>query len=200
MRHEGRFQRKAAEPPARARSAIARTYFYMRDQYNLTLSRQQTQLFNAWNKMYPVTDWECERDERIARCKIITPYVQRACRGSAKRANLHWDSFCWLHPRVQPRGNWLLDFNYAYPRIYHPEPLTSHSHIALCEDAANHIGRVLRMGPGQALQLFDGSNRVFDAEITSASKKKRGSEGAGRQDRRSRISAAYSPRSGDVAW
>ncbi len=27
------------------------------------------------------------------------------------------------------------------------------------------------MGPGQALQLFDGSNRVFDAEITSASKK-----------------------------
>ncbi|MFP1462315.1 RsmE family RNA methyltransferase [Escherichia coli] len=32
-------------------------------------------------------------------------------------------------------------------------------------------GRVLRMGPGQALQLFDGSNQVFDAEITSASKK-----------------------------
>lgn len=57
------------------------------------------------------------------------------------------------------------------PRIYHPEPLTSHSHIALCEDAANHIRRVLRMGPGQALQLFDGSNQVFDAEITSASKK-----------------------------
>ncbi|MGQ7171404.1 hypothetical protein ACUOCP_35480, partial [Escherichia sp. R-CC3] len=23
------------------------------------------------------------------------------------------------------------------------------------------------MGPGQALQLFDGSNQVFDAEITS---------------------------------
>lgn len=57
------------------------------------------------------------------------------------------------------------------PRIYHPEPLISNSHIALCEDAANHIGRVLRMGPGQALQLFDGSNQVFDAEITSASKK-----------------------------
>ncbi|MDI5536304.1 hypothetical protein MJM28_30825, partial [Salmonella enterica subsp. enterica serovar Montevideo] len=30
---------------------------------------------------------------------------------------------------------------------------------------------VLRMGPGQALQLFDGSNQVFDAEIISASKK-----------------------------
>ena len=32
------FKEKAAEPPARARGAIARTYFYMRDQYNLTLS------------------------------------------------------------------------------------------------------------------------------------------------------------------
>ena len=57
------------------------------------------------------------------------------------------------------------------PRIYHPEPLTAGSQISLCEDAANHIGRVLRMGPGQALQLFDGSNQVFDAEITHASKK-----------------------------
>lgn len=38
------FKEKVAEPPARARGAIARTYFYMRDQYNLTLSRQQTQL------------------------------------------------------------------------------------------------------------------------------------------------------------
>ncbi len=81
MRHEGDFfKEKAAEPPARARGAIARTYFYMRDQYNLTLSRQQTQLFNAWNKMYPVTDWECERDERIAKVQgNHNPYVQRAC-------------------------------------------------------------------------------------------------------------------------
>ncbi|AVJ19185.1 16S rRNA (uracil(1498)-N(3))-methyltransferase [Serratia sp. MYb239] len=57
------------------------------------------------------------------------------------------------------------------PRIYHPEPLSSHSEVALSEDAANHVGRVLRMGPGQALQLFDGSNQVFDAEITQADKK-----------------------------
>lgn len=57
------------------------------------------------------------------------------------------------------------------PRIYHPEPLSSHSEVALSEDAANHVGRVLRMGLGQALQLFDGSNQVFDAEITQADKK-----------------------------
>lgn len=57
------------------------------------------------------------------------------------------------------------------PRIYHPELLTAHSEIALCEDAANHVGRVLRMQPGQIIQLFDGSNQVFEASITQVDKK-----------------------------
>ncbi|WP_392421137.1 16S rRNA (uracil(1498)-N(3))-methyltransferase [Edwardsiella piscicida] len=57
------------------------------------------------------------------------------------------------------------------PRIYHPQPLSIPGEVSLCDDAANHVGRVLRMGPGQALHLFDGSNRVFDAEIISADKK-----------------------------
>jgi 16S rRNA (uracil1498-N3)-methyltransferase len=57
------------------------------------------------------------------------------------------------------------------PRIYHPEFIAAGSQIALSEDAANHVGRVLRMGAGQAIQLFDGSNQVFEAEITQADKK-----------------------------
>lgn len=57
------------------------------------------------------------------------------------------------------------------PRIYHPEILTARSEIALSEDAANHVGRVLRMQPGQAIQLFDGSNQVFEASITQVDKK-----------------------------
>ncbi len=57
------------------------------------------------------------------------------------------------------------------PRIYHPELITAGGEIALSDDAAHHVGRVLRMGAGQALQLFDGSNQVFDAEITRADKK-----------------------------
>ena len=57
------------------------------------------------------------------------------------------------------------------PRIYHPEPITVGMQIPLCDDAANHVGRVLRMGKGQAIQLFDGSNQVFEAVITDASKK-----------------------------
>lgn len=57
------------------------------------------------------------------------------------------------------------------PRIYHSQPLTDRAEIALSEDAANHVGRVLRMSAGQALQLFDGSNQVFDAEIVRVDKK-----------------------------
>ncbi|TDN46922.1 16S rRNA (uracil(1498)-N(3))-methyltransferase [Scandinavium goeteborgense] len=57
------------------------------------------------------------------------------------------------------------------PRIYHPEFITAGSEIALSEDAANHVGRVLRMSTGQTIQLFDGSNQVFEAEIVQADKK-----------------------------
>lgn len=37
----------------------------MRDQYGLRLSRQQTQLFEAWARMDPVDEWEITRDNRI---------------------------------------------------------------------------------------------------------------------------------------
>ncbi|MGM3190747.1 16S rRNA (uracil(1498)-N(3))-methyltransferase [Dickeya dadantii subsp. dieffenbachiae] len=58
------------------------------------------------------------------------------------------------------------------PRIFHPDTLALLGGEAdLSEDAANHVGRVLRMNAGQALQLFDGSNQVFDAEIVQAGKK-----------------------------
>lgn len=74
------FKNKLAEPPARARGAIARTYFYMRDRYKLKLSRQQTQLFDAWDRLYPVTNWECQRETRIAAVQgNRNPYVQQAC-------------------------------------------------------------------------------------------------------------------------
>jgi 16S rRNA (uracil1498-N3)-methyltransferase len=57
------------------------------------------------------------------------------------------------------------------PRIYHPAPLVVGQTIALSDDAAGHVGRVLRMSAGHALELFDGSNQVFSAEIVQADKK-----------------------------
>ncbi|MGQ0287283.1 16S rRNA (uracil(1498)-N(3))-methyltransferase [Pasteurellaceae bacterium 22721_9_1] len=57
------------------------------------------------------------------------------------------------------------------PRIYHPESLQHQTTCQLSEDAANHVGRVLRMQAGEQLELFDGSNHIYSAVITQASKK-----------------------------
>ncbi|QKJ88568.1 Ribosomal RNA small subunit methyltransferase E [Paramixta manurensis] len=58
------------------------------------------------------------------------------------------------------------------PRIYHPEPLQVGSETALSEEAANHVGRVLRMASGDTLELFNGTNLTFSAEIVHADKKR----------------------------
>ncbi|WP_233114205.1 16S rRNA (uracil(1498)-N(3))-methyltransferase, partial [Aggregatibacter actinomycetemcomitans] len=39
------------------------------------------------------------------------------------------------------------------------------------EDGANHVGRVLRMRAGDQLELFDGSNHIYQAVITAVAKK-----------------------------
>lgn len=55
------------EPPDRAKGQVARAALYMEDTYGprYTLSRQQRQLFEAWDKMFPVDEWECTRAKRI---------------------------------------------------------------------------------------------------------------------------------------
>ena len=57
------------------------------------------------------------------------------------------------------------------PRIYHPEMITQLGQLTLSEEAAGHVGRVLRMKIGQELRLFDGSGSEFIATISSQSKK-----------------------------
>lgn len=58
---------KVAEPRDEVKGMVARVYFYMFDRYNLRMSRQQQQLLTAWDKQFPVTAWERERDRRVAR-------------------------------------------------------------------------------------------------------------------------------------
>ncbi|SNY51724.1 16S rRNA m(3)U-1498 methyltransferase [Arsukibacterium tuosuense] len=57
------------------------------------------------------------------------------------------------------------------PRIYTPQTLAANSTLQLDDDAANHVGRVLRMQAGQALQLFNGDGNNYTATITEVSKK-----------------------------
>lgn len=74
------FKSRRADPPPAARGAIARIYLYMSDEYPFRLSRQQRQLMEAWDRQYPVNQWECERDRRIADIQDNhNPYVLRAC-------------------------------------------------------------------------------------------------------------------------
>ena len=58
---------RKVEPPVNARGRIARTYLYMQDAYKrYNMSKQQAKLMAAWDKTYPVSEWECKRASRIA--------------------------------------------------------------------------------------------------------------------------------------
>ncbi|EDU59175.1 MULTISPECIES: endonuclease [Providencia] len=60
------FKQRVFEPRDEVKGQVARVYFYMHDRYNLSMSRQQQQLLMAWDRQYPPSQWEKQRDERIA--------------------------------------------------------------------------------------------------------------------------------------
>ncbi|RLV61382.1 16S rRNA (uracil(1498)-N(3))-methyltransferase [Parashewanella curva] len=57
------------------------------------------------------------------------------------------------------------------PRIYQPMGLEVGLTIALDDDGAAHIGRVLRMGEGESISLFNGDGNDYLCQITAANKK-----------------------------
>ncbi|MGR5187318.1 endonuclease [Photobacterium damselae] len=72
---------RKAEPPKGARGRIARAYLYMDKTYPLyKMSRQQRILMHAWDKMYPVSQWECIRAKRIEKLQgNINPIMAARC-------------------------------------------------------------------------------------------------------------------------
>lgn len=78
------FKARTAMPRKRVRGMVARTYLYMSDHYHLRLSSKNRKLFNAWNKTYPVQQWERQRNQLLG-CVMGwgNPYVgkinQQAC-------------------------------------------------------------------------------------------------------------------------
>lgn len=76
------FKGRRAQPPERSRGLIARAYLYMVSHYEgLTLARQQRQLFEAWNKMYPPSENECLRNELIKKRQgNDNPFVTEKCK------------------------------------------------------------------------------------------------------------------------
>lgn len=57
------------------------------------------------------------------------------------------------------------------PRIYQQSTLVVGQSVALDDEAAGHVGRVLRMSSGEQVSLFNGDGNDYLAEIISASKK-----------------------------
>ncbi len=60
------FRGRVAEPRNEVKGLVARVYFYMHDRYDLRMSHQQERLMIAWDRSFPVSEWERERDRRIA--------------------------------------------------------------------------------------------------------------------------------------
>lgn len=58
------------------------------------------------------------------------------------------------------------------PRIFTDSALSTGQTTDLDDSAAQHVGRVLRMQPGQALTLFNGDGQDYAATVTEAGKKR----------------------------
>ena len=69
------------EPPVYTRGAIARTYLYFDATYpKYTMPASTRSLMNVWNTLYPVTEWECLRANRIETLQGNSNYfVKRQC-------------------------------------------------------------------------------------------------------------------------
>ena len=70
------------EPPDRVRGDIARTYLYMDQSYpnRGIISKKNRKLINAWSKLDPVDEWECERSRRIQKIqKNVNKILKNLC-------------------------------------------------------------------------------------------------------------------------
>ncbi len=57
------------------------------------------------------------------------------------------------------------------PRIYTPQELTTGQELLLEPQASQHLSRVLRLGEGEAVQLFNGNGKAYVATIATVQKK-----------------------------
>ncbi len=60
------FDTDLAEPSPKVQGDVARVTLYMAQTYGVNLSPQQRKMFDAWNREDPPSEWEKERNRRIA--------------------------------------------------------------------------------------------------------------------------------------
>lgn len=75
------FEKKLVSPPDDVRGPIARTYLYMAKSYGLKLKKQELDQFRLWDKLYPPTFKECQRNALIKKYQgNDNPFITRKCR------------------------------------------------------------------------------------------------------------------------
>lgn len=75
------FKNRAFQPREQIRGTIARTYFYMSQQYHINLSKQDQRLMAVWDKMYPPNRWECNRNQMVKNIQgNDNPFIATYCK------------------------------------------------------------------------------------------------------------------------
>lgn len=73
------FKGRKVQPPEHSRGQIARAYLYMEGRYGIKLAKQDKRLYQAWHKSFPVTRWECEKNQRVKEVQGNTNPFIRGC-------------------------------------------------------------------------------------------------------------------------
>lgn len=77
---EVNFEKDLAEPANHVKGDIARTYFYMIEMHDAVVSSETLSLMLYWNLLDPVSEWECQRNQRIVQAQGIgNHYVSDHC-------------------------------------------------------------------------------------------------------------------------
>jgi deoxyribonuclease I len=135
------FSQRSVEPRDENKGMIARVYFYMHDRYDLNMARAQQQLMMAWDRQFPVSEWERERDRRIAaRMGHSNPFVTGERQWSLGHTNTADGVVSIIpddHPVMRPQQTPQQDFHFVTIRgnrnskIYHlPQGCPSYNAMA----------------------------------------------------------------------
>lgn len=65
-----------------------------------------------------------------------------------------------------------MEYDYTSPRLYVKGPLAAGAHVQLDENATHYLKNVRRVGMGDVVRVFDGSNGEYIAAISASSDKK----------------------------
>ena len=79
---KAKLQDRKFEPMDMAKGIVARTYMYMDGAYpnRGIISDKNRKLFEAWDKMYPVTPWECEKAKMVEKVqKNVNQVLKERC-------------------------------------------------------------------------------------------------------------------------